>query len=71
MASTSNTQATCGICSTKVVDLSMHIVNMHSKPAVFKEARDLTSEGLGEEERMELIDIFKLMRSIIPYITSL
>ena len=45
--------ATCSICTTKVVDLAMHIVNMHSKPAVSKKARDLTSEGLGEEEKME------------------
>ena len=38
MTATSNTQATCGICSTKVVDLAMHIVNMHSKPAVSEKA---------------------------------
>ena len=55
MTATSNTQATCGICSTKVVDLAMHIVNMHSKPAVSKKARDLTSEGLGKGEKMEFI----------------
>jgi len=29
---------TCSICSKKVVDLAMHIVNMHSKPAVSEKA---------------------------------
>ena len=51
LTATSNTQATCSICSTKVVDLAMHIVNMHSKPAVSKKARDLANEGLGRGRR--------------------
>ena len=49
--------ATCSICTTKVGDLAMHIMARHSKPTVSREARDLTREGLGEEEKMEFTNI--------------
>ena len=49
--------ATCSICSMKVGDLAMHIMARHNKPTVSREARDLTREGLGEEEKMEFTNI--------------
>ena len=44
--------ATCSICTMKVVDLAMHLVARHSQPTLTREGRDLSRNGLGDQEEM-------------------
>ena len=49
--------ATCSICTMKVVDLAMHLVARHSQPTLTREGRDLSRNGLGEQEEMTFTNI--------------